>query len=127
MQLNMNNIHHQRLRKLLAELVGLHANRLQTQGVEAAQIYKTMTVGMSLVCAEVMRDATAASACCEVQDHMYQQERAFAANTRLRRWTGVDMASGADNTATANTCNCGVILYGTECLTCGKKVRRATA
>lgn len=99
MQLDMNNIHHQRLRKLLAELVGLHANRLQTQGVEAAQIYSTMTLGISRVCAEVMHDYTAVDACLEVHDHMYQQERAFTAMQRLKKphWLGVDQLAARRN------------------------------
>lgn len=93
MQLDMNNIQHQRLRKLLAELVGLHANRLQTQGVEAAQIYKGMTVGMSRVCSEVLLDHAAAAACCETHEHMYQIERAFAASRKQnQRCIGVDLA-----------------------------------
>jgi len=95
MQLDMNNIQHRRLRKLLAELVGLHANCLHTQGVESAQIYQSMAVGISRVCAAVLVDYAAADACLEVHEHMYQHDRAFIASKRsnTQHWAGEARAS----------------------------------
>ena len=76
MQLNINNPMHLRLRRLLADMVAKHANRLQTQGLDEAQIFTNMTLGMHLFCSEIMQDPRAVEACFEVIDHMLRLNRA---------------------------------------------------
>ncbi|MCE9785574.1 hypothetical protein [Shewanella algae] len=76
MQLDINNPMHLRLRRLLADMVAHHANRLQTQGLDEAQIFTKMTLGMHLFCVEIMQDQRAVEACFEVIDHMLRLNRA---------------------------------------------------
>lgn len=76
MALDMDKVERQRLRKMLADMLALHANRVETQGVASATLFTQMALGMTRFCDEVLADEGAANVCRETYEAMQQLERA---------------------------------------------------
>ncbi|WP_417762207.1 hypothetical protein [Shewanella sp.] len=75
-KLNMEKVEHQRLRKMLADMLAIHANRLESQGLDSAILFKQMAAGAERFCNEVLVDVAAANMCRETFEAMHQLERA---------------------------------------------------